>query len=330
MRILIAENDQIARHLLEITLGKLGYDVFSVCDGTSACRLLQSTDAPRLVTLGWTLAGMDGLELCREIRRMKGRAYTYVLLMVPNEVREHLMEGLEAGADDYLVKPLDPHELSARLNVAMRTLELQDQFLSICEELRTRASRDSLTNLWNHAAILEILDQELARAKREQKPLGVIMADLDHFKRINDTHGHLAGDAVLQLAARNLQAALRPSDAIGRYGGEEFLIVLPGCDVPSLARLSERLRESIALSPIISSKYSISLTISIGSASNPAGIVTDGTTLLHAADGALYRAKRNGRNRVEFSPLLSARSSASGPLRGVSHRARCQESIVPG
>jgi two-component system cell cycle response regulator len=169
------------------------------------------------------------------------------------------------------------------------------------EVLRRQATRDSLTKVWNHAAIVEGLERELERANREERPLGVILVDLDHFKLVNDTHGHLAGNAVLQEATRRMAAALRPYDMIGRYGGEEFLIVAPGCDRSAVLKLGERLRKQLAEQPIHVGPKAIPVTISLGAVVDSQLKPADVHSVLHAVDLALYQAKSAGRNRIQIS-----------------------------
>jgi two-component system, cell cycle response regulator len=246
VKILLAEDDLVSRRLLEAFLKRYEYEVVVVGDGTQASRLLQEEQGPRLAILDWMMPGMDGPQVCREVRGLQDRPYVYLILLTAKDRKEDIIAGLEAGADDYLTKPFDAHELKARLNAGRRILNLQDQLITAREALRVQATHDSLTGLLNRGAILEVLGRELARSDRLGTSLGVIMADLDHFKHINDTHGHLAGDAVLREAARRMRLCLRSYDVIGRYGGEEFLIVLPDCDALSTLSLAERLRECIA------------------------------------------------------------------------------------
>ena len=296
-KILIAEDDPIARRILETTLRKAGYEVAAVSDGQEAWQALQQPSAPLLAILDWMMPGMDGLDVCRALRASSSLPYVYVLMLTARGRKQDVIEALEAGADDYLVKPFDHYELQARLKVGDRILDLQNRYLTACDELRMQAARDSLTNLWNHAAILDRLDQELARASRQQLPMGVLMADLDFFKQINDTHGHATGDEVLRHVARTLTTLIRPYDAVGRYGGEEFLFVLPGCDSDSTMNLAERLREEIALQKIA---YNLTVTVSIGATALEWRQPIAASALLRQADAALYKAKRGGRNRVEF------------------------------
>jgi diguanylate cyclase (GGDEF)-like protein len=246
---------------------------------------------------------MDGVQVCREVRKRVEKTYTYILLLTAKTAKQDIIEGLEAGADDYLTKPFDAYELEARLNVGRRILNLQNDFLKACEELRIRATHDALTGVKNRGAILELLDQELTRSQREGQPLGIIMADLDHFKRINDTHGHPAGDAVLREASSRMRAWLRVYDTVGRYGGEEFLILSPGCTGSETLGIAERLREAIADTPVKFADKLIPMTLSLGVAVREEGNSVDATTLLHVADQALYKAKHSGRNRVEVGAL---------------------------
>jgi len=203
------------------------------------------------------------------------------------------LEGMDAGADDLITKPFDEEHLAARLRVAERILALH-------EKLRAEAAYDRLTGIWNRAAIMDYLQRELARAARQNFRIGLILADLDHFKRVNDTYGHPAGDKVLQEAAGRMKAALRPYDRIGRYGGEEFLIVASGCDGSEATALAERIRISIGQEAVSWSSQEIPMTSSLGVAISGNGR-EDTAALIAAADEALYRAKNGGRNRVEFN-----------------------------
>jgi diguanylate cyclase (GGDEF)-like protein len=311
MRLLIAEDHMQTCRLLQTLLTRWGFQPVAVADGLAALEALRAPDAPRLALLDWGLPGMDGIEVCRRLRQDPDRPYTYIVLLTGQGRKEDMLDGLDAGADDFLVKPVDAHELSARLNAGRRIVALQEQLLAAQRQLREQASRDSLTGLWNRAAILDILDRELARARREQAAVGVVMADLDHFKRVNDTYGHLAGDEVLRQAARRLLGVLRPYDTVGRYGGEEFLLVLPGCDAQVTLTLAERLCRYMAAEPLECEGLPLTVTVSLGltasGGTEPAG------ALLRAADAALYRAKAAGRNRVALGSLLCPAPPAQAP-----------------
>src|SRR6476660_5854864 len=245
MRILVAEDNPVFQSMLKNMLSKWGYEVVLAANGQDAWELLQRSPAPNLAILDWMMPGLDGVEVCRRIRAVAQQRYVYVLLLTAKTEQKDLVEGMDAGADDYITKPFNTHELRVRLRSGRRILELQEQLLQAQDALREQATHDGLTGLWNRISILYILQKEAARAAREATPLAVLMADLDYFKQINDTHGHLAGDNVLRESARRLRANIRSYDAIGRYGGEEFLVVLPGCDQPGGLVQAERLRECI-------------------------------------------------------------------------------------
>jgi len=226
-------------------LTKWGYDAVVARDGLEAWRVLQSEDYPRLAVLDWMMPGMDGVELCRRVRAAGREPYVYILLLTARTESHDLVEGIEAGADDYLTKPFNTHELRARLRAGTRILNLQEELVRAREALREQATHDGLTGLLNRVTIMEVLHTELQRAAREKQPVSVLLADIDRFKLINDTHGHLAGDAVLSEISCRMRASLRRYDSIGRYGGEEFLIVLPGCDGAGALRQAERTRSAI-------------------------------------------------------------------------------------
>src|SRR5260370_11810696 len=221
--------------------------------------MLQQENAPPLAILDWMMPGMTGPEVCRLVRTQAREPYTYILLLTSKSLKEDLIEGMESGADDYIIKPFDQHELKVRLRAGTRLVDLQAQLLSAREALREQATRDSLTRLWNRSSIIEIMQRELARGLRENTSLGVIMLHLDHFKTINDTHGHVAGDAVLREAARRMQTCIRPYDSIGRYGGEEFLVVVPGGSEQCIGSKGEILRESLSNEPLLLSETTVTL-----------------------------------------------------------------------
>jgi len=301
MQILIADDSLVSRHLLDATLRKWGYEVVVACDGSEAWDILQRDNAPPLAILDWMMPGMTGPEVCRLVRQRAREPYTYILLLTSKSLKEDLIEGMESGADDYIIKPFDQHELKVRLRAGTRLVDLQAQLLSAREALREQATKDALTRLWNRSSILEILTRELARARRESTPIGVVLLDLDHFKVINDTYGHFAGDAVLREAARRMQNTIRQYDSMGRYGGEEFLVLLPGCDEHSTLERAERLRVYLASEPLLLTETSVTLTASFGATTAHPGVETDPELLIRIADEALYRAKKLGRNRVEVS-----------------------------
>ncbi len=300
MKILIAEDDPVSRRLLESKLQKWEYDVVVTRDGVEAFEALQSPDAPLLAILDWMMPGMDGVEVCRRVRQEVREPYTYIILLSSLHRDENIITGMDAGADDYIAKPFKSSELKVRLRAGRRIVELQKALIQARQALWEKATHDSLTGLWNHEEVLAILERELSRAKREKENIGVLMLDIDHFKRINDTHGHVTGDAVLSQLAGIMTSTLRSYDSIGRYGGEEFLVILPGCTGQNTLDIAERLRMRVINSRITDGGNTpIPVTISLGAASYNSSNNCDAGNLVNAADQALYRAKENGRNRVE-------------------------------
>jgi two-component system, cell cycle response regulator len=313
-KILIAEDDPVSRRVLQTFLVKWGYEVVVAEDGTQALAILERQDFPRLAVLDWMMPGLEGTQVCERIRKEPNRAYVYIVLLTARTQKEDILKGLESGADDYLTKPFDAQELRARLLVGQRILSLQNHLIEAREELLFQATHDALTGLANRGVILEALDRERSRQLREGGSFGIVLADLDHFKYVNDQHGHLTGDAVLQELARRMRAAVRPYDIVGRYGGEEFLIVVPSSDAPGTMGLAERIRKSVEGRPVRTEAGEIQITISLGVAVSDPAIPLDAQALLQVADDALYRAKDRGRNRCELgSPAEPAGSRPPDP-----------------
>jgi two-component system, cell cycle response regulator len=305
MRILIADDSIVSRHLLEATLRKWGYEVEVTCDGLEAWNALQSEGSPRMAILDWVMPGLSGPEVCKRVRDQaagKESNYTYLLLLSSKSQKEDLIEGMESGADDYLTKPFDQHELKVRLRAGGRIIDLEGELVRTREELREQATKDFLTRIWNRSSILDIFNREMNRTHRERRPLGIVMADIDRFKSINDSFGHQAGDTVLKEFARRMLGCMRPYDAIGRYGGEEFLVVLPGCSREGAMTQAERMRAALANEPILIGDSQHSATSSFGVTTWEPGIAAEPDALIRAADDALYAAKHRGRNRVVFFP----------------------------
>jgi diguanylate cyclase (GGDEF)-like protein len=313
LKVLIADDNSVSRLLLERLLSKWGYEVVQANDGAEAWRILQTEAPPRLVILDWMMPGMSGPEVCSEARKRVASAYAYILLVTSKEDQQDVIQGLEAGADDYLTKPFFPEELRARLRVGLRILELEDKLLAATDVLQYKATHDELTGLLNRASISELLRRELERAKRQGGVCSVILADLDHFKSVNDTLGHGAGDAVLIEAAHRLTAGVRSYDAVGRYGGEEFLIVLPGCDISSLRQRAEHILEGFRAKPFGALESSISVRVSLGAASSSSWTTPALESLVRAADQALYLAKHNGRDRAEVAEISDTKEAAPSP-----------------
>lgn len=297
MKVLIADDSATSRIMLRSALSRWGYEVVMAENGAEAWKILAEADAPPMAILDWVMPEMTGPDVCRKVRETRREPYTYILLLTSKNTKDETVEGLEAGADDYIVKPFDQHELQVRLRAGKRIIDLQMDLLKAREELRERANKDLLTMLPNRSAISTALEQEFARCHRDHRTVGVILLDIDHFKRINDTYGHFAGDAVLRETAARLRGNMRPYDQVGRYGGEEFLVVLPNCDLEQAAAQAERMRSKLHASSMLVDGAELTITASFGVT------VSDGSErtpdmFVRVADEALYRAKAEGRNRV--------------------------------
>src|SRR4051794_35912923 len=297
MKVLSADDSATSRALLRSVLTGLGYEVVTAKDGGEAWEILSQPDAPSLVILDWVMPVMTGPEVCHNVRETLREPYTYILLLTGKGSKGETVEGLGAGADDYVVKPFDEHELQVRLRVGQRIIDLQMDLLRAREELRERANKDLLTMLPNRHAVFAELERELSRCHRDHRTVGIILLDIDKFKKINDTYGHFAGDAVLRETAARLRGNMRPYDHVGRYGGEEFLVVLPNCDLEQAAHQAERMRAKLNGSGMIVDgaemqvSASFGVTVSDGSERSP-------DLFVRVADEALYKAKASGRNCV--------------------------------
>ncbi|MBR9981771.1 MAG: diguanylate cyclase [Desulfatitalea sp.] len=294
--ILIAEDDLTSRTILAAVLQKSGYKVVETTDGRQAWEVLQQPEAPALAILDWMMPRMSGLEVVRRVRALETERPPYLLMLTTKGEKADIIAGLDAGANDYLAKPFDAGELRARVAVGCRMIEMQEALIESRQALSYQATHDSLTGMYNRRAILDQLRKELDRAARNGEAVSIGMCDIDHFKRINDTHGHQTGDEVLCAFGRILQEGIRPYDSAGRMGGEEFLVIAPVRPGRMAMTVFERLRRALADTPIETRSGPISISISIGVASATVGGSVD--RLLAAADAALYQAKARGRNRV--------------------------------
>jgi len=301
-QILVADDSPVFRNMLQKMLVGWGYEVVAVSDGQQAWDLLRKENGPRLALLDWMMPGMEGAEICRQVRANIRDRYVYIMLLSVRADLDDVVKGIESGADDYIVKPFHLEELRARLRAGWRVLALQEELVEAREALREQATRDGLTGLWNRTAIFDILQNELARSHRSGEPLIVLMADLDGFKPVNDHFGHMAGDAVLRQAAARMKSSVRRYDAVGRYGGDEFLIVLPGCELPGGLAQAERIRIAIGAECFRAKDAEMMLTCSLGAAGTIPPTIPQADDLVREADAALYRAKRQGRDRVEAVP----------------------------
>ena len=298
--ILLAEDDPVTRMLMTRFLKNAGYEVDAVANGSEAFDRMTKRYYPMLVT-DWEMPEMDGIALCKAVRNMQLDGYVYSLLLTARDSKEHIIAGLEAGADDYLVKPVHEPELVARLNAGRRILALEHSLRAANQRNRILSITDALTGAYNRRYLMEQLPREVERCRRYAYPLSVLMCDLDHFKHINDQSGHAAGDDVLQQFAARSQKSIRSnSDWIARYGGEEFLIVLPETSYADGMFVAEKLRALVANTPFNTRMGEIPMTASFGVASTgPHGpdLTLKLESLIRTADECLYISKVEGRNR---------------------------------
>jgi diguanylate cyclase (GGDEF)-like protein len=299
VKILVADDDAVSLRMMQRMLQQSGYEVVTAVNGRQAADALAQENGPRLALIDWMMPELDGPGVCREVRNRQADSYVYILLLTSKHSSEDVVAGLKAGADDYLTKPCHPAELEARLHTGRRILQLEDKLVEAREQMRYEATHDGLTSLWDRGAILTLLRAELSRAMRDQLPVSALLCDVDHFKQVNDTYGHIIGDEVLQEVSVRLLRSVRLHDAVGRIGGEEFLIVLAGCSHENMKMRAEQVRKGISNVPVMTQDGPISVSISIGA------ITIQGwdksmpiEPYLKQVDAALYRAKAEGRNCV--------------------------------
>jgi len=317
VKVLIADDDAISRRVLKGTLERSGYEVVAVDNGNAAAEALHEPEGPRLALLDWVMPGLNGPEVVRTVRSRREQRYVHMILLTSKQSKEDIVEGLGSGADDYLTKPFHPAELKARLRTGERILQLEDKLVEAREEMRFKATHDALTSLWNRGMILELLHREMERFKRgrEHGEISVILGDVDNFKKVNDTYGHAAGDEVLREVAARLVGSVRSYDAVSRYGGEEFLVVMAGCGVECASARAEQIRKSIEGQPTRTQEGDVVITMSFGVAVSGDWEGLDGDGLIREADAGLYHAKGQGRNRVGVarpSGIVCVRESKEG------------------
>ncbi|MHB8055606.1 MAG: GGDEF domain-containing response regulator [Candidatus Aminicenantales bacterium] len=313
--ILVAEDDPISGRILEKNLKSWGYEVTVAKNGNQAWESLCGSTI-RLALLDWMMPGAEGPELCRRIRALNKSGYTYVILLTSRDSTQDIIDGLEAGADDFMTKPVNFSELKARIQTGRRIIALEDKLLESQKRLFELATRDSLTGIWNRATILRFLEDEMAHCQRGgDYSLSLIMIDVDYFKKINDTYGHQVGDKVLAKITTALEKNIRPYDKVGRYGGDEFLIVLPNCSLYHVSVVAERQRAAVERIRIKTEGGSLSLSLSMGCASSECFRRPGSERMIKESDLALYKAKQAGRNRVGLCAEIKI---PKGPKKGTS------------
>ena len=303
-RILLVDDEPTQRLIMARLLKRAGYSVEAAGNGKEALAKIAAGDFQLMIT-DWEMPEMDGIALCRELRATPGKGYIYTILLTARDAIEHVVTGLQSGADDYLTKPVIEPELIARLNTGKRIVTLERSLRTANEENRRLSITDPLTGAYNRRYLTEQLPREIDRAARYGRQLATVMCDVDHFKRVNDTQGHLVGDEVLKWFSGHLQQHVRGSDWVARYGGEEFLIVLVETNVSNAAIAAEHLRSQIASTPFPGVPGSLAVTASFGVAgwrnNVPQGATFD--ALVARCDEGVYASKAAGRNCVTVRPM---------------------------
>ncbi len=300
--ILIVEDNPVSLKMLQMMIRIAGYEVVPAQNGLQALNLLKERFFPIVIT-DWVMPGLDGLELCRRIRKMNSSGYIYIIIFTCKDAKGDIVSGLEAGADEYLTKPVNPDELIARLKTARRILELESSLKKKNEEIRMLSITDQLTGAFNRLYLNERFPAEIKKFFRYSQPLSLLMCDIDNFKKVNDSYGHSAGDLLLQRFSERLKKSIRSGiDWIVRYGGDEFLIVMPNIDLTGACLAAERLCALLSEEAFVIKNEAIKITASFGvSAIDPAGQNNSGVpeSLIEQVDECLHQAKKDGRNRIK-------------------------------
>ena len=305
--ILVVDDDVVSRTVVQKHLQKAGFRVVTAANGQNALDLFDRQFFPIVLT-DWMMPGIDGPQLCRLIREKQTEGYVFIILITARDSKTDIVSGLESGADDYLTKPLHPAEMVARINTGIRILKLEQSLKKANEEIRLLSITDPLTGCFNRGYLNERFQYEIKRAQRYGHPLSVVLADIDHFKNVNDTYGHQIGDEVLQIFAKCIKAEIRKKiDWVVRYGGEEFLIVLPETQNIGAFSMAERLRQTVEATDIQTGGNNLKITASFGGAcaafQNRIADCVSMDQLINQADEQLYRSKKDGRNRTSVVEL---------------------------
>lgn len=292
MKILVAEDDPVARLITVESLNSWGYEVIEAHDGQQALDAISQDSGIKLLLIDWTMPALTGIEVCKQLKQQK-EALFYIIMLTSMSGTERLVEAMDAGADDFITKPFLPEELKVRIRAGSRVLEQE-------EKLYFYANYDELTQVWNRRMIMHFLKVEWGRSQREGRNMAVIILDLDHFKAVNDTHGHKAGDLVLREFVKTVEGQVRPYDYFGRYGGEEFLLVMPMSAECDAQEVSERIRDAVERESVeLPDGSQVKLTVSVGATIRKAADESYEATF-GRADKALYSAKDGGRNTVRI------------------------------
>ena len=305
-RVLLADNsprcDEIAQYLRDWS-----YSPVVVSSGADALDSIDGNDAPRLVVLRWQLPEMTGPEICFQSRHRDSDSYTYFILIAPNSDCGRI-NGFNSGADSVLFEGFDKNELRVRLTAGDRILQLEDRLKAANEMIRCQATRDHLTGIHNRRSVMDQIEIEITRSRRGKSPLGLIIIDIDEFKSVNDDYGHPIGDHALQHTAHNISKSTRPFDIVGRYGGDEFIVVLPDADAAATSAVADRIVRAAMENPLRIENRDIQVTLSCGALSLSALEDVSINSMVQLADEALYRAKRNGRNQTALAGPQPAES----------------------